>query len=34
MLGFLKKERSFLSIANGSVIDITLVPDEVFSKKS
>ena len=33
MLGFLKKERSLLSIANGSIIDITLVPDEVFSKK-
>lgn len=33
MLGFLKKESSLLSIANGSIVDITLVPDEVFSKK-
>ncbi len=33
MLGFLKKEQTLLSIADGSIIDITLVPDEVFSKK-
>ena len=33
MLGFFKKEHSLLAITNGSIIDITLVPDEVFSKK-
>lgn len=33
MFGLLKKERCLLSISDGSIIDITLVPDEVFSKK-
>ena len=33
MLDFLKKERFLVSAADGSVMDISLVPDEVFSKK-
>lgn len=33
MFDFLKKELTLSTIANGSVIDISLVPDKVFSKK-
>ena len=33
MLGFLKKEHCLLSIADGSIMDITRVPDQVFSQK-
>jgi PTS system sucrose-specific IIC component len=33
MLNFLKKECSLGSIADGSVMDISLVPDDVFAKK-
>ncbi len=33
MFNFFKKERYLASIASGSLMDITLVPDEVFSKK-
>ena len=33
MLDFLKKEKYLSSIAEGSIVDISVVPDEVFSKK-
>ncbi|MBQ2932291.1 MAG: PTS glucose transporter subunit IIA [Clostridia bacterium] len=33
MFKFLKKEHYLASIASGNIMDITLVPDEVFSKK-
>lgn len=33
MFDFFKKEKFLSSIAKGSIIDITLVPDGVFSKK-
>ncbi len=33
MFGLFKKEKYLTSIANGSILDISLVPDQVFSKK-
>ena len=33
MFGFFKKERELAAICDGSVIDITKVPDKVFSQK-
>lgn len=33
MLDFFKKEKYLSSITNGSIVDISIVPDEVFSKK-
>ncbi|MBR5155799.1 MAG: PTS glucose transporter subunit IIA [Clostridia bacterium] len=33
MLDLFKKEKCMTAIANGSILDISLVPDQVFSKK-
>lgn len=33
MFSFMKKERILSSVANGRIVNLTKVPDEVFSKK-